>query len=135
MLENTAFAFFYPGCQVQSLGLVFAVDASARVGLANFLQLRDFVKGSSWHCTINRDVTQIALVAYGSRAHTVFTLDAHSSNSALLQAIHQEFPEVILQDPQSSLQTPTCSSFQAVCSASQEPTSTPGGPETLTQMC
>lgn len=77
------------GCQVQSLDLVFAVDASAGVGLANFLQLRDFVRSSSWQFTINRDVTQIALVAYGSRARTVFALDTYTNNSALLQAINQ----------------------------------------------
>ncbi|NXL87246.1 VWA2 protein, partial [Alectura lathami] len=77
------------GCQVQSLDLVFVMDASAGVGLENCLQLRDFVRSSSLHFTINWDVTQIALVAYGSRAHTVFTLDTHTSNSALLQAIDQ----------------------------------------------
>lgn len=89
ILKNTVFALFYLGCQVQSLDLVFAVDASAGVGLANFLQLRDFVRSSSWQFTINRDVTQIALVAYGSRAHTVFALDTYTNNSALLQAINQ----------------------------------------------
>uniref|UniRef100_A0A8C2UF95 von Willebrand factor A domain containing 2 n=1 Tax=Coturnix japonica TaxID=93934 RepID=A0A8C2UF95_COTJA len=72
------------GCQVQSFDLLFAVDASAGVGLANFLLLRDFVRSSSWHFTIKQDVTQIALVAYGGRAHTVFTLDTHTNNSALL---------------------------------------------------
>ncbi|NXK50218.1 VWA2 protein, partial [Chauna torquata] len=77
------------GCQAQSLDLVFAVDASAGVGLENFLQLRDFVRSSSLHFSINRDVTQIALVVYGSKAHTVFALDTHTSNSALLQAIDQ----------------------------------------------
>lgn len=89
ILKNTVFALFYPGCQVQSLDLVYAVDASAGVGLVNFLQLRDFVRSSSWHFTINWDVTQIALAAYGSRAYTVFALDTHTNNSALLQAINQ----------------------------------------------
>lgn len=74
---------------MQSLDLVYAMDASAGVGLVNFLQLRDFVRKSSWHFTINWDVTQIALVAYGSRAYTVFALDTHTNNSALLQAINQ----------------------------------------------
>uniref|UniRef100_A0A8B9DRW6 von Willebrand factor A domain containing 2 n=1 Tax=Anser cygnoides TaxID=8845 RepID=A0A8B9DRW6_ANSCY len=88
-LKITLFAPFSPGCQAQPLDLVFAVDASAGVGLENFLQLRDFVKSSSSHFSINRDVTQIALVAYGSKAHTVFALDTHTSNSALLQAVDQ----------------------------------------------
>uniref|UniRef100_A0A672V3L5 von Willebrand factor A domain containing 2 n=1 Tax=Strigops habroptila TaxID=2489341 RepID=A0A672V3L5_STRHB len=80
----------YPGgCQAQSLDLAFAVDASSGVGLENFLQLRAFVRSSSSHFSINRDVTQIALVIYGSRAHTVFALDTHTSNSAVLQAIDQ----------------------------------------------
>ncbi|XP_074883080.1 von Willebrand factor A domain-containing protein 2 isoform X2 [Buteo buteo] len=77
------------GCQAQSLDLAFAVDASSGVGLENFLRLRDFVRSSCLHFSINRDVTQIALVIYGSKAHTVFALDTHTSNSAVLQAIDQ----------------------------------------------
>uniref|UniRef100_A0A8B9NIW7 von Willebrand factor A domain containing 2 n=1 Tax=Accipiter nisus TaxID=211598 RepID=A0A8B9NIW7_9AVES len=77
------------GCQAQSLDLAFAVDASSGVGLENFLQLRDFVRSSCLHFSINRDVTQIALVIYGSKAHTVFALDTHTSNSAVVQAIDQ----------------------------------------------
>ncbi|NXI42764.1 VWA2 protein, partial [Galbula dea] len=77
------------GCQAQSLDLAFAVDASAGVGLENFLQLRDFVRSSCLHFSINGDVTQIALVIYSSTAHTVFNLDTHTSNSAVLQAIDQ----------------------------------------------
>ncbi|NXS74981.1 VWA2 protein, partial [Pandion haliaetus] len=77
------------GCQAQSLDLAFAVDASSGVGLENFLWLRGFVRSSCLQFTINRDVTQIALVIYGSKAHTVFALDTHTSNSAVLQAINQ----------------------------------------------
>ncbi|XP_065529021.1 von Willebrand factor A domain-containing protein 2 [Lathamus discolor] len=77
------------GCQAQSLDLAFVVDASSGVGLENFLRLRAFVRSSSSHFSINRDVTQIALVIYGSRARTVFALDTHTSNSAVLQAIDQ----------------------------------------------
>ncbi|NWT59547.1 VWA2 protein, partial [Erythrocercus mccallii] len=77
------------GCQAQSLDLAFAVDASSGVGLENFLRLRHFVRSSCLHFVINRDVTQIALVIYGSKAHTVFALDTHTSNSAVLQAIDQ----------------------------------------------
>lgn len=80
-------SFIYPGCQAQSLDLAFAVDASAGVGLENFVRLRGFVRSSCSHFSINRDVTQIALVIYGSKAHTVFALDTHTSNSAVLQAI------------------------------------------------
>ncbi|KAI1236182.1 hypothetical protein IHE44_0001459 [Lamprotornis superbus] len=77
------------GCQAQSLDLAFVVDASSGVGLENFLHLRHFVRSSCLHFIINRDVTQIALVIYGSKAHTVFALDTHTSNSAVLQAIDQ----------------------------------------------
>uniref|UniRef100_A0A8C6ZY46 von Willebrand factor A domain containing 2 n=1 Tax=Nothoprocta perdicaria TaxID=30464 RepID=A0A8C6ZY46_NOTPE len=77
------------GCQAQSLDLVFVVDASAGVGLENFLLLRDFVRSGSSHFSISRDVTQIGLVVYSSRAHTAFALDTHTSNSSLLQAINQ----------------------------------------------
>ncbi|KFQ19347.1 von Willebrand factor A domain-containing protein 2, partial [Merops nubicus] len=75
------------GCQAQSLDLAFAVDASSGVGLENFLQLKSFVRSSCLHFSVNRDVTQIALVIYGRRAHTVFALDTHTSSSAVLQAI------------------------------------------------
>ncbi|NXS16135.1 VWA2 protein, partial [Mystacornis crossleyi] len=77
------------GCQAQFLDLAFAVDASSGVGLENFLRLRRFVRSSCLHFVINRDVTQIALVIYGSKAHAVFALDTHTSNSAVLQAIDQ----------------------------------------------
>lgn len=77
------------GCQAQSLDLAFAVDASSGVGLENFQRLRHFVRSSCLHFIVNWDVTQIALVIYGSKAHTVFALDTHTSSSAVLQAIEQ----------------------------------------------
>uniref|UniRef100_A0A8B9IUB7 von Willebrand factor A domain-containing protein 2 n=1 Tax=Amazona collaria TaxID=241587 RepID=A0A8B9IUB7_9PSIT len=77
------------GCQAQSLDLAFVVDASSGVGMENFLWLRAFVRSSCSHFSINRDVTQIALVIYGSRAHTVFALDTHTSNTAVLRAFDQ----------------------------------------------
>ncbi|NXT23556.1 VWA2 protein, partial [Syrrhaptes paradoxus] len=77
------------GCQAQSLDLAFVVDSSDGVGLENFLQLRGFVRSSCSHFSINRDVTQMALVIYGSKAHTVFPLDTHMNNLAVLQAINQ----------------------------------------------
>lgn len=89
ILKGAVLPLVYLGCQAQSLDLAFAVDASAGVGLENFLRLRDFVRSSSLHFSINRDVTQIALVGYGSKAHTAFALDTHTSSSAVLQAIGQ----------------------------------------------
>ncbi|XP_006036001.1 von Willebrand factor A domain-containing protein 2 isoform X2 [Alligator sinensis] len=77
-----------PGCQSQSLDLVFALAASTGVGKENFLRLRDFVSSSSLQFNINRDVTQIGLVVYGSRARTVFALDTHTTSTALLEAIN-----------------------------------------------
>nr|XP_020843766.1 von Willebrand factor A domain-containing protein 2 isoform X2 [Phascolarctos cinereus] len=78
-----------PGCQSQSLDLVFLLDASATVGQANFTKVRNFVRGSSLLFNINRDVTQIGLVVYGSRVQTTFALDTHPTSSSLLQAISQ----------------------------------------------
>ncbi|XP_030426555.1 von Willebrand factor A domain-containing protein 2 isoform X3 [Gopherus evgoodei] len=76
-------------CQSQSLDLVFALDASSGVGRENFLRLRNFVSSISLQFSINRDITQIGLVVYSSRARTAFALDAHITSSALLQAISQ----------------------------------------------
>uniref|UniRef100_A0A8C3RY74 von Willebrand factor A domain containing 2 n=1 Tax=Chelydra serpentina TaxID=8475 RepID=A0A8C3RY74_CHESE len=84
-----SFALSFPGCQSQALDLVFALDASAGVGRENFLQLRSFISSSSLQFSINRDVTQIGLVVYGSRARTAFALDAHVTSAALSQAISQ----------------------------------------------
>ncbi|XP_072479342.1 von Willebrand factor A domain-containing protein 2 isoform X2 [Notamacropus eugenii] len=78
-----------PGCQSQSLDLVFLLDASATVGQANFMKVRSFVRGSSLQFNINRDVTQIGLVVYGSRVKTTFALDTHPTSSSFLQAINQ----------------------------------------------
>ncbi|XP_078497307.1 von Willebrand factor A domain-containing protein 2 [Lissotriton helveticus] len=77
------------GCQAQSLDLVFAIDASSGVSRENFGKLRNFIKSNSLQFDINRDVTQIGLVTYGSRPRTVFALDAHDTSSSLLRAINQ----------------------------------------------
>lgn len=66
---------------------MFAVDASDGVGRHNFMTLRDFVRSLSVQFDINRDVAQLALVAYSRRATTVFNLDTHDSGSAILTAI------------------------------------------------
>ncbi|XP_076616750.1 von Willebrand factor A domain-containing protein 2 [Chaetodon auriga] len=75
------------GCLGQALDLVFALDASGGVGRDNFGTLRDFVHSLTVQFDINRDVAQVALVAYGRRATTVFNLDAHESGSAILKAV------------------------------------------------
>uniref|UniRef100_W5N2C8 von Willebrand factor A domain-containing protein 2 n=1 Tax=Lepisosteus oculatus TaxID=7918 RepID=W5N2C8_LEPOC len=76
------------GCLGQSLDLVFALDASSGVGKDNFVRLRDFVKSTSVQFDINRDVTQIGLVAFGRRPRTVFNLDTYDSGSGILQGIN-----------------------------------------------
>ncbi|XP_026171281.1 von Willebrand factor A domain-containing protein 2 isoform X2 [Mastacembelus armatus] len=75
------------GCLGQAVDLVFALDASGGVGRDNFATLRDFVRSITVQFDINRDVAQVALVAYGRRASTVFHLDAHSTGSAILKAV------------------------------------------------
>ncbi|XP_028990020.1 von Willebrand factor A domain-containing protein 2 isoform X2 [Betta splendens] len=75
------------GCLGQAVDLVFALDASGGVGRENFATLRDFVRSLTVQFDINRDVAQVALVAYGRRATTVFRLDAHDSGSAVLKAV------------------------------------------------
>ncbi|KAM4527093.1 von Willebrand factor A domain-containing protein 2 [Fundulus diaphanus] len=77
------------GCLGQAVDLVFALDASAGVGRENFATLQDFVRSLSVQFDVNRDVAQVALVAYSRRATTVFGLDAHASGSAILSAVGQ----------------------------------------------
>lgn len=66
---------------------MFALDASGGVGRDNFATLRDFVRSLTVQFDINRDVAQVALVAYGRRAATVFNLDTHDTGSAILKAV------------------------------------------------
>lgn len=66
---------------------MFALDASGGVGRDNFSTLRDFVQSLTVQFDINRDVAQVALVAYGRRATTVFDLDTHETGSAILKAV------------------------------------------------
>ncbi|XP_013863041.1 von Willebrand factor A domain-containing protein 2 [Austrofundulus limnaeus] len=75
------------GCLSQAVDLVIALDASAGVGRENFDTLKDFVRSLSVQFDINRDVAQVALVAYSRRPNTVFSLDAHESGSAILGAV------------------------------------------------
>ncbi|XP_066549887.1 von Willebrand factor A domain-containing protein 2 [Amia ocellicauda] len=77
------------GCLGQPLDLVFALDASSGVGSDNFVRLRDFVRSTSVQFDINRDVTQIGLVAYARNPRTVFSLDTYDSGAKVLQAINQ----------------------------------------------
>ncbi|KAM6951430.1 von Willebrand factor A domain-containing protein 2 [Aplochiton taeniatus] len=74
------------GCLGQAVDLVFALDASGGVGRDNFPALRDFVRSVSVQFDVNRDVAQVALVAYGRRPSTVFALDTHDTGSAVLKA-------------------------------------------------
>ncbi|KAM6896990.1 von Willebrand factor A domain-containing protein 2 [Xenentodon cancila] len=75
------------GCLGQAVDLVFTLDASAAVGPENFASLRDFVCSLTVQFDINRDVAQVALVAYSRRAATVFRLDTHETGSAILRAV------------------------------------------------
>ncbi|KAL7372169.1 hypothetical protein ABVT39_011310 [Epinephelus coioides] len=75
------------GCLGQAADLVFALDASGGVSPDNFAILRNFVRSLTVQFDINRDVAQVALVAYGRRATTVFNLDTHESGSAILKAV------------------------------------------------
>ncbi|XP_054975132.1 von Willebrand factor A domain-containing protein 2 [Sorex araneus] len=78
-----------PGCQTQALDLVFLLDASAAVGPEHFARVLSFVRGGTQQFEVNPDVTQVGLVAYGSRVQTVFALDTHASRAAVLRAVSQ----------------------------------------------
>ncbi|KAK9530367.1 hypothetical protein VZT92_011872 [Zoarces viviparus] len=75
------------GCLGQAVDLVFALDASGGVSPGNFAILRNFVRILTVQFDINRDVAQVALVAYNRRATTVFNLDTHETGSAVLGAV------------------------------------------------
>ncbi|XP_064344527.1 von Willebrand factor A domain-containing protein 2 isoform X2 [Camelus dromedarius] len=78
-----------PGCQAQSLDLVFMLDASASVGPENFAQMQSFVRSCALQFDVNPDVTQIGLVVYGGRVQTAFRLDTHLTRAAVLRAMSQ----------------------------------------------
>ncbi|XP_050003572.1 von Willebrand factor A domain-containing protein 2 [Alexandromys fortis] len=78
-----------PGCQAQSLDLVFLLDASASVGPENFAQMQAFIRKCTLHFDVNPDVTQVGLVVYGSQVQTAFGLDTHSTRAAVLRVMSQ----------------------------------------------
>ncbi|XP_027448340.2 von Willebrand factor A domain-containing protein 2 isoform X6 [Zalophus californianus] len=78
-----------PGCQAQSLDLLFVLDASASVGPENFAQMQSFVRSLMLPFDVNPDVTQVGLVVYGSRVQTAFGLDTHLTRAAVLRATSQ----------------------------------------------
>nr|XP_055156499.1 von Willebrand factor A domain-containing protein 2 isoform X2 [Nyctereutes procyonoides] len=78
-----------PGCQTQSLDLLFMLDASASVGPENFAQMQSFVRSCTLQFEVNPDVTQVGLVVYGSQVQTAFGLDAHLTRAAVLRAMSQ----------------------------------------------
>lgn len=86
-LQHKPFSFCFPGCLGQAVDLVFALDGSGGVGRDNFSTLRDFVRSLTVQFDINRDVAQVALVAYGRRAGTIFNLDTHDTGSTILKAV------------------------------------------------
>ncbi|XP_072883911.1 von Willebrand factor A domain-containing protein 2 [Hemitrygon akajei] len=75
------------GCLSQPLDLVFALDASSGVGKDNFDKVKDFTKAVTMQFEINRDITQVGLVIYGSSSRTIFGLDAFDSGINLQKAI------------------------------------------------
>lgn len=79
----------FSGCLGQAVDLVIALDASAGVGRENFATLQDFVRSLTVQLDVNRDLAQVALIAYSRRPHTVFSLDTHESGSAILSAVGQ----------------------------------------------
>ncbi|KAM9618268.1 von Willebrand factor A domain-containing protein 2 [Trichechus inunguis] len=78
-----------PGCQAQSLDLVFMLDASASVGPENFAHMQSFVRSCVLRFDVNPDVTQVGLVVYGSQVQTAFGLDTHHTRAAVLRAMSQ----------------------------------------------
>ncbi|XP_006880224.1 PREDICTED: von Willebrand factor A domain-containing protein 2 [Elephantulus edwardii] len=78
-----------PGCQTQSLDLVFMLDTSASVGLQHFAQMQSFVRSCVLQFDVNPDVTQVGLVVYGSRVQTAFGLETHLTQASVLQAVSQ----------------------------------------------
>lgn len=77
----------FPGCLGQAGDLVIALDTSGGVGRGNVATLREFVRGLTVKFDINRDLVQLALVAYARRATTVFHLDTYDTGSAIFKAV------------------------------------------------
>lgn len=78
-----------PGCQAQSLDLVFLLDASTSVGPENFAQMQSFIRKCTLRFDVNPDVAQVGLVVYGGQVQTAFGLDTHPTRAAVLRAMSQ----------------------------------------------
>ncbi|KAG9462185.1 hypothetical protein GDO78_014762, partial [Eleutherodactylus coqui] len=88
-LQQTVCSINIQGCPAQPLDLVLVADASPSVGQENFVRVLSFLTMVSLQFDVNRDVTQVALVAYGAQPLTVFGLDVHETISSLLYAINR----------------------------------------------
>ncbi|TSK14749.1 Tudor domain-containing protein 1 [Bagarius yarrelli] len=77
------------GCLAQAVDLVFVLDGAGSVGKDNFVYMKEFVRSTSVHFDINRDLTQIGLVVYSRSPVSVFELDTHASGSAVLKAVDE----------------------------------------------
>ncbi|KAK2488411.1 hypothetical protein MC885_011676 [Smutsia gigantea] len=88
-LQGKACSWPLPGCQAQSVDLVFMLDASASVGPGNFAQMQSLVRSCALQFDINADVTQVGLVVCGSQVQTALGLDTHLTGAAVLRAMSQ----------------------------------------------
>ncbi|XP_058861143.1 von Willebrand factor A domain-containing protein 2-like isoform X1 [Acipenser ruthenus] len=75
------------GCYSKTLDLVFALDASHKVGRHDFRHIKGFVKNIISQFDIDADLTQIGLVIYSDKPRTVFNLDTFDSEGKMKKSL------------------------------------------------
>ena len=69
------------------IDLIFVLDASGSIGSFNFQLIRNFVTNVVSNLNIGPNESRVGLVVYSDSASVWFSLNTHTTNTSLLQAI------------------------------------------------
>lgn len=75
------------GPECGKMDLVFVIDGSKSLGLANFQLVKQFVNSMVDSLNVSRGHTQVALLQYSTKVRTEFSLGQFSSTPAIKQAV------------------------------------------------
>uniref|UniRef100_A0A0L8G1R5 VWFA domain-containing protein n=1 Tax=Octopus bimaculoides TaxID=37653 RepID=A0A0L8G1R5_OCTBM len=75
-------------CASAQIDLVFVIDSSGSVGSTNFVKTKTFLVNIVDSLDISQDETRVAVIRFSSSPIVMFDLDAHSTKTAVKNAIN-----------------------------------------------